>query len=143
MNRLAVLAVLVASMAAVSCSDGPSRGSGSSEVAFLQQANAICTQGVADLDLLLGALPAQPSAALQRDVFPQILANLRDRVAAIADLGAPARLQAAVTTYVHDAGAALDRLAIAGHPALSAGTDPLAAVNAEAIKLGLTACAGT
>jgi hypothetical protein len=142
MRLLPVLAIVVAtSLGTVACSDGGGGAPGVTAAGFLQQANAVCTQGATDLDALLAALPAQPSDAQQQAVFPQVIANLRDRLDGIAALQVPATSKVAVTTYLDDFRTAVDRLEAAGYAALSAETDPLAAVNAEATKLGLTACA--
>ncbi len=131
--------------AAGGCLAAP-RGSGEplSRAAFIEQGNAICAKGNADIMAAAQASGAAwpPSGEAGEALFETVLTLVEQQIDGIDDLAPPADMQPAIDGAVADARAVLTEVEAAGSAAFfSSEEDPWAAVNAQMKELGLTACA--
>jgi hypothetical protein len=150
-RRLAAAALLLV-VPLVACGgddDDDDGGQALSKADFIEQADAICAAGDAELDEATEEAFAegQPDAdTLEAYIDDVVAPNLRDQFADIRALGVPDEIDGGVDSLLD---AAEDRLAeleaMSGDEVLelfSAGEDPFAEVNAQADALGFTECGG-
>lgn len=115
-----------------------------SRAAFLEQGNAICTKGNADIMAAAQASGAgwPPSGEAGEALFKTVLTLIEQQIDGIDDLTPPADMQPAIDGAVADARVVLTEVEAAGSTEFfMSEEDPWAAVNAKMKDLGLTACA--
>lgn len=139
-------AVAVFALAAASGCLASPKGSGEplSRAAFLEQGNAICAKGNADIMAAAQASGAAwpPSGEAGEALFETVLTLIEQQIDGIDALTPPADMQSDIDGAVADAREVLTAVKSAGSTDFfMSEEDPWAAVNAKMKELGLTACA--
>ena len=151
-RRVAVL-VSVAGLAGLglaACGDDDGGGDALTEEEFVEQANAICSEGEDELDAAFEELvgdgseePTPEEISAFADVFED---NIGEQIDGIDDLEPPESMADDVDAALSDAREVLDDFAqlLRDDPeaAFSQEEDPFADVNEQMNDLGVTACAG-
>ena len=148
---LSTIAALAIGVVAAGCggdgNDDESSSTGTEAAAltkdeFVQEANAICKQGEAELDQAGQELQGGPnSPEFEAFITDTLVPNIQGQIDDIRALGIPEEDADEVNGYLDEAEARLDE--VEADPALlTSGEDPFAEVNKKVGAYGLTECAG-
>lgn len=141
-----VASVIVAGALLGACS---SDGKALSKEDFLEQANAICKAGTAELEAALEELIASFGAGqeptpdqISQVVLDEIVPNIRVQIDEIRDLEPPDELSDGVEEFLDEAQAAIDDLEekAKDDPTTAFDEDPFVEASAKADAIGLTEC---
>lgn len=141
---LALLALALLALFAIGCGSSDSSDSSSealSKADYIEQGNAICDKGNAELAAAAKEIGSNPSKAqIESYATDTLIPNLEDQAAALRALGAPEGDQEtvdAIYTALDDGIAATK-----DDPSVVVSDDPFSKANDLAAAYGLSACAG-
>jgi hypothetical protein len=110
------------------------------EEEFIDQANAICEEGNAELEEIFSAFEVEePTEEELADGVEEAADNIEGQIEEIRALEGPDDLEEDLDAVLDDAEDAVDQLREAG-PALFEGEDPFADINERLRDLGFTTC---
>jgi hypothetical protein len=137
-RRLAVAALAMAGLAACQ----PSTGGALTREEYIEQANAICTEGNAAIEAAMPAgMTGMPTGAQAEALQKAVVAEITKMVDRIEALEPPADMAAEMDSITADTRKVTADLEASGPDALfTTEQDPFADVNARLIEQGLTVC---
>ncbi len=145
-RSLAALAALALTLGLAGCGgdDDTSGDNGAdsetaiSKADFVEQGNAICADGNAEIAAAADQVDPSDPAAAASFVTDTLVPNIEGQLADLRELGLPEGDEDVVSGVLDDAEGVLDE--VAADPSLLTGGDPFGEVNQQLIDYGLTEC---